>query len=325
MDFETTDVTCFGGQDGSITITAGGGTGGYSYSVDGGSTFSGSQSFTGRTAGDYILVVSDENDCESDEVEVSVLQPEGMNIISSDATDVSCMGYINGTITIVAESPAGDISYSIDNGNTFENNNGVFTNLPPDEYNIILQDEDGCEQALPNSLTVGEPEPVNITTVNTPPMMNQPGSIRINASGGEEPYYFYLFTADSDTSSGSATFDGLQAGEYHVYVIDGNSCISDTIDVTLMQGETVIVIYSAFSPNDDGINDVWNIGLIDLYPDCTVDIFNSWGKKVFTSKGYASPWDGTYNNKDLPAGTYYYVIDLGDGLDPLSGHVSIVR
>jgi hypothetical protein len=46
---------------------------------------------------------------------------------------------------------------------------------------------------------------------------------------------------------------------------------------------------------------------------------------VFSSTGYETPWDGMYEGKDLPAGTYYYVIDPGDGSEVLSGPVSIVK
>ena len=86
-----------------------------------------------------------------------------------------------------------------------------------------------------------------------------------------------------------------------------------------------MIIYDAFSPNDDGKNEVWNIGNVQNYPDIKVTIFNLWGKAVFSSTGYDTPWDGTWEGKDLPAGTYYYVIDPGDGSDVITGDVSIVK
>ncbi len=86
-----------------------------------------------------------------------------------------------------------------------------------------------------------------------------------------------------------------------------------------------IVVYDAFSPNGDGKNDVWNIPGIGNYPNCSVKIFNVWGVAVFTSKGYGTPWDGKYKGNDLPSGTYYYVIDPGDGSGELTGPVSLVK
>jgi gliding motility-associated-like protein len=86
-----------------------------------------------------------------------------------------------------------------------------------------------------------------------------------------------------------------------------------------------ITIYDAFSPNADGKNDVWNIRNIQAYPNCVVKIFNSWGIAVFDSKGYDEPWDGKHNGNELPAGTYYYYIDLGDGNETFTGTVNIVK
>ena len=86
-----------------------------------------------------------------------------------------------------------------------------------------------------------------------------------------------------------------------------------------------MTIWTSYSPDGDGINDVWNIGGIDLYPDCTVEIFNRWGYKIFESKGYDIPWDGRWNGKDLPAETYYFAINLGDSSKPITGTVTIIR
>ena len=75
-----------------------------------------------------------------------------------------------------------------------------------------------------------------------------------------------------------------------------------------------LVIPNAISPNGDLINDVWNIGLIDLYPDVEIVIFNRWGETIWKSaRGYPIPWDGRSNGSDLPVDSYHYIIDLHDG------------
>ena len=79
------------------------------------------------------------------------------------------------------------------------------------------------------------------------------------------------------------------------------------------------------SPNGDGINDTWNIKYLSTYTDCTVDIFNRYGQKLFSSVGYMVPWDGKYNNADLPVGVYYYEINPKHGRNVMSGTVTIVR
>jgi len=86
-----------------------------------------------------------------------------------------------------------------------------------------------------------------------------------------------------------------------------------------------IIIPNTFTPNGDGINDTWNIKYIENYPNCTIDIFNRYGTKLYTSVGYPIPWGGKYNGANLPVGTYYYIINLGNGQSVISGYVAIIR
>jgi gliding motility-associated-like protein len=85
-----------------------------------------------------------------------------------------------------------------------------------------------------------------------------------------------------------------------------------------------VTIPNAFSPNGDGINDVWNVKNLITYPESQTKVFNRYGQLVFEANGYAQPWDGRYEGKPLPGGTYYYVIDLKNNLPKLSGWVFIV-
>jgi len=87
-----------------------------------------------------------------------------------------------------------------------------------------------------------------------------------------------------------------------------------------------LIIFSGFSPNGDEINDVFNILGIENFPDNEVCIFNRWGNQVHREKGYRNDqgWRGTWNGKDLPDGTYYYVIDDGKGRT-LSGFLQLHR
>lgn len=85
------------------------------------------------------------------------------------------------------------------------------------------------------------------------------------------------------------------------------------------------LIPNAFTPNSDGINDTWEIKYLNMYPNVTVDIFSRTGEKVYFSKGYASPWDGTSRGSVLPVGTYYYIINPGSGRKTSSGYVNIIK
>lgn len=78
--------------------------------------------------------------------------------------------------------------------------------------------------------------------------------------------------------------------------------------------EEGILISRAFTPNGDGINDVWFIRSITLFPNSITKVYNRWGHEVFSAIGYQNNWGGLSksNNTKLPAGSYFYVIDLGD-------------
>ncbi|MEJ5995467.1 gliding motility-associated C-terminal domain-containing protein [Pedobacter sp. Du54] len=82
---------------------------------------------------------------------------------------------------------------------------------------------------------------------------------------------------------------------------------------------------NSFSPNGDGINDVWNIASLDSYPAAEITVFNRAGQKVYYSKGYLNPFDGTFQNKLLPVGVYYYRISPNNGRRTISGSLTIIR
>jgi gliding motility-associated-like protein len=86
-----------------------------------------------------------------------------------------------------------------------------------------------------------------------------------------------------------------------------------------------IVIYTSFTPNDDGINDTWIIDNIEDYPNCVVEIYTRWGMLIHESTGYKIPWDGTYNGEQMPFGSYFYIIDLKDDRSKYQGTVTILK
>lgn len=73
-----------------------------------------------------------------------------------------------------------------------------------------------------------------------------------------------------------------------------------------------VFIPNVFTPNSDGVNDTWEIKLIDLYPKAEITVFDRWGQVVFKTIGYptSARWDGTFNGKQLPASTYYFTVSL---------------
>jgi gliding motility-associated-like protein len=110
---------------------------------------------------------------------------------------------------------------------------------------------------------------------------------------------------------------------YSLQVVTLTNC-TVTVPVTVSV-ITPVDVPNSFTPNNDGTNDTWSITSLQYYNNCTVDVFNRYGMQVFHSLGYFAPWDGTYKGKVLPVGTYYYVIDLKNKMNKLSGPITIIR
>jgi gliding motility-associated-like protein len=114
---------------------------------------------------------------------------------------------------------------------------------------------------------------------------------------------------------------------YYLFITDENGCTyMDSVKVTVLPQ---IFVPSGFTPNGDGMNDVWEIDMISLFPDCEVEVYNRWGEQLFYSRGYPDNqrFDGTYKGKPLPIGTYYFIINLHDEVftEPITGPLTIMR
>ena len=102
----------------------------------------------------------------------------------------------------------------------------------------------------------------------------------------------------------------------------GGCSTSDDVFVKVLLGPKAP---NTFSPNGDGINERWVIDYLDTYPNCRVQVFTRNGQKIFESRGYKTPWDGTMNGKPLPVDTYYYILEPGNGRKPQTGYVTIIK
>lgn len=106
---------------------------------------------------------------------------------------------------------------------------------------------------------------------------------------------------------------------------DDNDGISDDQDAFPKEATPLLVPAQAFTPNGDGNNDTWVIPGINNYPNNTVKVFNRWGHEVYSASGYTSDWEGFYrqNREKLPAGSYMYILNLGNGTESLRGWLFI--
>ena len=144
-------------------------------------------------------------------------------------------------------------------------------------------------------------------------------------------YYFghnlsYLWTPNqnilSDTVLNAQVFPDDDK-RYFLKITGAGNC-SDTASVNVVVLK-LPKIPNVFSPNGDGVNDTWVIEHLESYPGCTVQVFDRYGKQVYVSLGYSRSWNGKSNGKELPTGTYYYIIYPRNGRQPLSGSITILR
>lgn len=110
---------------------------------------------------------------------------------------------------------------------------------------------------------------------------------------------------------------------YTLTITSEEGCtISDFITVTVVQD---LPIPNTFTPNGDGVNDLWEIENLSTNPLVEVHVFNRYGEVLFYSLGYKTPWDGKHKGRDLPVGTYYYIVNHKNLRRVTSGSVTILR
>jgi len=136
-------------------------------------------------------------------------------------------------------------------------------------------------------------------------------------------------------NSTNPTFNVTLQGTYWVEVTTCSMVFSDTINVNYTDCDSIvpitdIIIPTAFTPNEDNANDLWDLVHLDaLFPENKVFIYNRWGNLIYESiEGSYNQmkWDGTFKGELLPIGTYYFIIDYNDGVKESSnGMVSIIK
>lgn len=234
-----TNPSC-AGNDGQIVIAATGGATPYSYSIDGGSNFQSSATFTGLAVGTYSIVVADNNSCQGTS-QVTLTGTTGSVSATSSTVNPSC-GASDGQITITATGGTGPYQYSVDGGSNFQSS-ATFTTLPVGTYNIVVQDANTCQGTTSATLTNSSGPSVSASGSNATCFGTATGSISATATGGTPSY---TYSVDGTTFGASSSFTGLTAGTYTVYVNDAGSCQGTT---TVTISEPTAVVHSASVTN----------------------------------------------------------------------------
>ena len=229
------DAGCYGGSNGSLTASATGGSGSYTYLWDNGET---TQTISNLVAGDYTVTITDSNGCVSAAATEDINDFSQITISLDSQTNVSCNGLSDGSgqITVTGNGP---FTYQ-----WFEDvtNNLVSTDknpigLPAGEYNVTVTSTDGCTASSDGgwSLLITEPVALGIQVLNTTDESvsgQSDGEASIIVSGGVEPYTVSVIDNNGATvatlngSAGQTQFDfnGLASGNYTVDVTDDTTC-----------------------------------------------------------------------------------------------------
>ncbi|HEU4718609.1 MAG TPA: gliding motility-associated C-terminal domain-containing protein, partial [Bacteroidia bacterium] len=320
-----TDATCNNSADGAISYSVSGGSPPYTYSWTGPNGYtSASQNISGILPGNYTLTVTDANGCSiSDTLAVG----STMVVLANAGNDtVFCQ---SGSILLNGTGSTNAVTYQwvqLPGMNVVGNAATATITPPPGATTYVLIVSNGaCTDS--DSIVVNSLPPPN---ADAGPDIEIFTGMNATIGGSPTGPPGSTFAWGPSTGLGDPTISNPVAAPgttttYTVVVTDGNGCTgSDTMTLTVVPS---IEFPNGFSPNGDGINDVWVIDNIQLFPHCHVEVYNRWGEMLFASDGYNTPWDGRYQGKDLPVGTYYYIIKLNDPNfpDDYTGPITIMR
>ena len=248
--------------------------------------------------------------------------PDGTTLIAN-TTPVS--GPSNGTITVNAD---GSFTYAPNNG--FIGTDTVVVEVCDQGLpvpGICLNDTLFIVVTSNNIAPIANPDygftkmavPVTINLINND--SDPDGTINIGSMiVTQAPSHgsVQLFSDGTAVYTPNSEFVGT---DKFIYRLSDNDPIplSDTALVTIVVKPLDLVVPDGFSPNGDGVNDQFVINGLEKYPNCSIEIFNRWGNKVYSASPYLNDWDGTSNinsmtvgGEKLPTGTYYYLLNFGD-------------
>ncbi len=192
----------------------------------------------------------------------------------------------------------------------------------PGVYSVTTADANGCPGA--GQVTVAA-KTVPVVTATVDKSVVAPGEPAQLKASGASAYLWSPTETLNDPTLASPVASPLVTTTYTVVgTLSGGCSAQATVDVKVDSDIIAIKIPNAFSPNGDAINDLWVIAGVELYPDCMLTVFDMGGRKVFEQKGYTNTWDGTYQGKQVPEGTYFYVFGCTDKT-PLSGTILVAR
>ncbi|MBR10618.1 MAG: hypothetical protein CMP48_23410 [Rickettsiales bacterium] len=219
---KVTNLTCYGDNGGAIDISVIGGVGPYQYLWSNGAT---TQDLVNVPAGKYTVQIKEGNGC-TNTIEAEVTQPELLMLKLDTVVQINCYGDNTGAIGISVKGGVAPYRYSWSNGATTQD----ISKLTAGNYSVTVIDANGCIKSA--SAVVKEPNPFVATIIDQKDVLcygDESGSIKLNVTGGVQPYVFKWSHGAS-----SQNLDQLPAGKYSVVITDAMGCIQ-TLETTITQ------------------------------------------------------------------------------------------
>ncbi|MCP4520859.1 MAG: T9SS type B sorting domain-containing protein [Cytophagales bacterium] len=314
----------------------------FEWFVDGTSVATGiSHTFNNLTGGEEIKLVSGttnttcldpNNNSDEKTITAQVVNPTNPSIVSASGQNIIqlCEGD-NETLNIISAN--GTIRWYQESGVELSNEQGNNSITVTEAGNyFITTTETPCAAQPSNKVSIEIIKKPSITINGSSDFSILEGkTINLEANVQDYTNINWLDTQGNLLKEGTTTYQ-TTASQSQIIVASAYNTL-ENCSASVMSNITVIdkvKMPNVFTPNGDGIHDVWEITGIEGYPDAHVQIFTQWGQTVFETYGnYAeNPWDGTYNGSDVTIGVFYYVIILNDeaGIEaPMTGEVHVIR
>ncbi len=327
--FTPTNPLCYGSCNGVITTSVTSGIGSYTYFWNTSATTS---SLTNLCAGNYTVTIKNTT-CGTQLIKtlsITTPAPVAENITHSNATCIPA----NGAISITASGGTSPYTYAINTG-TYSASNS-FTALSAGTYTVFTKDSHSC---LAYSLVTISQSAINnptITVTSNPDTICSGDSIKLSAQGATT-YTWIPSTYLTNSGSASVVAYPPTSITYTVVGSDVNNCKSySTASLIVLAANStfcatvsgLVNTHNAFSPNNDGLNDLFIIDNITDVASNHVYIYNRWGQLLWDKSKYDNTtvvWDGkTQEGVALYSGTYFYVIEM-EGQTTLKGWVELTK
>lgn len=311
-----TNALCHGDCNGSISITASGGLSPYSFYWSTGDIALGHSQGTilpNLCAGFYQVTITDSSGSSStDSIQLYEPTPITPTVLTNDAT---CSTSCDGNAALSAVGGAGTYTYYW-NTNPPTNSSSAI-GLCEGSYTFVISDASNCDTTANIDISANSNIELSFKTTS---ICEEELLLKVLVQNSTNPLTYSWSNGETTSSAANISTGNI----YSVTVTDDNGCIENQSTFIEPQ-KCPIEIPNTFSPNNDGINDTWEIKNLTLYDKCTITIFNRWGDKVYYSEAYESPWDGSSGAKALPTGVYYYVITVEEIGSNHAGSVTLLK